>query len=188
MPRLPHSTIRSFLLRRRGATAVEFAFIIGPLLALILGVVEVSVAHMNNSRLQTSTQKIVRFVETGEGRCAPQEEVRDLFCSYLGIHDSPSCTGKVRILVMPLPDLLARQNVSFDQASNAYEPGVGGDRMGVRAIQKHRVFFPYLGALLGADSGGSGGGGGSSGSQHMYMQATQIFKNEPFNSETPCAS
>ncbi|WP_018631893.1 TadE/TadG family type IV pilus assembly protein [Neomegalonema perideroedes] len=180
MLRLPRSTIRSFLRRRRGATAVEFAFIIGPLMALILGVIEVSIAHMNNSRLQTSTQKIVRFVETGEGRCAQPEEVRDLFCSYLGVNDASSCAGKVRLAVLSMAEMEDRGGVSFDDADNVYEPGEGGDRMIIRTFQKHRAFFPYLGALLRASP--TDGGDAQQGPQSMIMHSTQMFKNEPFAS------
>ncbi len=178
-PRFP---IRAFLRRRRGATAVEFSFIIGPLLALILGVIEVSIAHMNNSKVLMSTQKIVRLIETGEGRCMAKNDVRDRLCSYLEVKSASECLSDVRIVVNSMADMLDQPNISFAQAENIYEPGEGGDRMSVRVFQRHETFFPYLGALLGAESGQGGSGNG------LILQAAQIFKNEPFNSSTPCAS
>ena len=174
------SLLVSFARRRRGATAVEFAFIIGPFLALLFGVIEVSIAHMNNSKLQTATQRIVRLVETGEGRCMPPAEVFTRFCTELEVANATQCDQDVRLAVMELDDMLAAGDLNFSQVGNAYNPGRGGDRMGIQGFQKKRAFFPYLGALLGVDT--------SQSSQTLVMQATYIFKNEPFNSNTPCNS
>lgn len=173
------SRIRAFSLRRSGVTAIEFSFIAGPFLLLVFGVIEISIAHMANTKLQANIQKIVRYVETGEGRCAKPADVVKRFCAELGGLTTAECSQNVRIAVMSLEDMNKATDLSFSALNSAYAPGESGDRMGVVAYQKHRAFFPYLGALVGRSPSDS--------AQTMLLQGVYIFKNEPFNASTPCA-
>src|SRR4249920_1192115 len=66
----PHSRLARFVARfvgaERGATAIEFALISLPLIALIMGTLELALVLLVVTTLETATESASRLIRTGE--------------------------------------------------------------------------------------------------------------------------
>jgi Flp pilus assembly protein TadG len=64
-----HASHRGILSRlrgdRRGSTIIEFAFVLGPFIALILAILQTAMIFFANQLLDTATQSVSRLVLTG---------------------------------------------------------------------------------------------------------------------------
>ena len=69
----------------RGATMVEFAFVAGPFIALMIAVLQTSLTFFAQQSLETSAEKSVRQLPTGAAQSnnMTKEQFRTLVCSKL---------------------------------------------------------------------------------------------------------
>ena len=70
---------------RRGVTIVEFAFIAGPLMALLIAILQVSLTFFAQQNLETVAEKSTRVLMTGEAQSSKmsQSAYKALACSQL---------------------------------------------------------------------------------------------------------
>jgi Flp pilus assembly protein TadG len=162
---------------RRGATAVEFALIAAPLIAIILAALQTAIVFFFDQALQSATQKTARQLMTGSAQTAnmTQTQFNTALCGNL-----PSLfqCGKLMIDVQSassFPNLnTGNLNLTYNaqnQVTNnfAYSPGGPGDIVIVRALYRWPVVGGPLGLNLSNQPDGS----------HLLI-GTAVFKNEPY--------
>lgn len=68
-----------------GSTAIEFAFVIGPFLALLFAIMEVALIYFGQVSLDTQTENAARIIMTGQAQNSHmnQEQFKDLVCKDL---------------------------------------------------------------------------------------------------------
>lgn len=170
---------RRFAAARRGATAVEFALIAAPFLALMFGVLELGLVFMVSTTLDNATEAAARKIRTGEFQTAGSGSAstfKTAICdnmSWLG----SSCATNLNVDVRTFT---AFANVSlsdpvtdgaFDSSKTTFVPGDGEDIVVVRAYYEWNLITPMLNSGL-ANLGGT----------KRLIYSTVTFRNEPYDS------
>ena len=175
-------TLRRFGRARQGATAVEFAFIAGPLLMLIFGVLELAMVFMVATTLEGATAAAARPLRTGAmqtagtaNKAAFAKAVCDRM-SWLGA----SCASNLQVDVRTYDDFTslrddpAMTGGNFDPAKTCWSPGGPTDIVLVRTYYSWTIFTPLLSnALVNAP-----------GNKRM-VSAVEAFRNEPYSDAPP---
>ena len=117
----------------RGATLVEFGFVITPFAALMVAILQTSLTFFAQQNLETAAEKSVRQLMTGQAQRAnmTQAQFKTLVCSK--IPTFMKCS-KVTIDVQQASSFAtastAVPTVTYDSSGNpsqgAYTPGIGG--------------------------------------------------------------
>lgn len=93
--------LRRYMKNREGATAIEFAMLIIPFVALIFGIIELATVFFFNSTMTHATAEVARQIRTGQfqSNCSNgEQEFKDAVCTYMsGLGD---CQGRLRIDVV----------------------------------------------------------------------------------------
>lgn len=160
-----------------GATAVEFALVAMPLIALIFASLQIAIIFFFDQALQTAAQKAARQLMTGSAQTAnmTQTQFKAVVCANLPSQfqcpnvmiDVESASSFPTIDTTPI-------TLTFD-ASHAvtntwsYSPGNAGDIVIMRAMYD----WPVVGGPLALGLANQPDGG------HLLV-ATAVFKNEPF--------
>lgn len=161
----------------RGATMVEFAFVAGPLLALMIAIVQVSLTFFAQQNLETVAEKSVRALITGKAQRdgMTQSQFKSLVCSKLP-----------RFLKCDNVIVDVRTVTSFSAANTsspvirynsdgsikdewAYQLGAPGDITVTKIMYVWNVNKGPLGFDLSTLSGGK-----------RLLIATSVFKTEPY--------
>jgi len=160
---------------QKGATAVEFALLIGPFLFLLLGLLEVSMQYFVATAMDYAVQRTSRLVRTGQAQEAglTVNDLRLTMCeNILNIFD---CPNNSYISVTELNSLSATQaslpvnaNGSF-LPSSIYQTGHGGSYVIVRGYFQFSPLFNVFGALTPGLTNGN-----------RVVAASALFRNEPF--------
>jgi hypothetical protein len=174
---------RSLLQRWRrdasGTTAVEFAFVAGPFLMLLFGIMAVGLFFFTTFSLENAVERTGRLIRTGQvqqgGMTGQQfkEQVCDLAPAFV------DCVSKLRVNVMNFPDSEAIGPGTMSQCLD-----VNGDLSDVTTFQPGEadvvvlIWVCYEWSLaskipyhnLGNMSNGS-----------RLIQAATSFRTEPFN-------
>jgi Flp pilus assembly protein TadG len=168
----------------RGATAIEFAMVSLPLMALIFGVIELAMVLLVSTSLETAVESASRLIRTGEFQTSASSTKADfkaLVCqrmSFLG----PRCAANLYVDVRTFNDFAAlagnapQNSAAFSSATTCFQPGQPTDIVLVRAYFQWTLFTPLLSNALEDMGGGSG--------KRLLSFAT-AFRNEPFNSNLP---
>jgi Flp pilus assembly protein TadG len=177
---------RSFAQRlirdQRGATAVEFAFVAAPFLALIAAILELGMFFMGSVSLDNAMQTASRKIRTGEVR-TPQGDstaveagriaFRDAVCANMGFMAS-DCTSKLTIDVRTAAQF---KDISIDDPveNGTFNPGALQFNTGARetivvvtAYYRWKMFFPTINQALQRLPG------------EALMTSAITFQNEPF--------
>ena len=171
----PPRKFAAFRRDQKGATAVEFALLIGPFLFLLLGLMEVSMQYFIATAMDYSVQKTARLVRTGQAQEAnlSVDDLRSAMCEHmLDIFD---CTNNSYFSVTELDNLAATSaplpvDASGDFLdSNIYEAGHGGSYIIVRGYFQFSPLFDVFGALTPQLANGN-----------RVVAASALFRNEPF--------
>jgi Flp pilus assembly protein TadG len=184
MSRAAHNLIlalRAFGRARQGATAVEFAFIAGPLLMLIFGILELALVFMASTALETATTSAARAIRTGELQTSggTKESFAEAVCdrmSWLG----SSCGANIHIDVRTYDDFTSLKNDpaqagdSFKEEDTCWSPGGPADIVLVRTYYSWRIFTPLISNAL-----------VNSGSDKRLLSAVDAFRNEPYSDQAP---
>jgi Flp pilus assembly protein TadG len=157
-----------------GATAVEFALVALPFIALMFAILETSLTFFAGQTMETAVGTAARLIRTGQAQQAGFDvgKFKDQICDQL----SPllSCAGiKVDVRKFTTFDNIDL-TVPVDTDGNLdvqenYDPGHGGDIVVVRAYYEWPVFVRLLGNDLATLPDG----------KHLLV-ATAAFRNEPF--------
>jgi hypothetical protein len=174
MKRLSKS-IRRLRRNQKGATAVEFALLIGPFLFLLLGLLEVSMHYFMATALDYSLQRTARLVRTGQAQnqSFSASDLKAALCGEIGnVFD---CGNKSYITVAELNSFSASSyTLPVDNSGNFITPqapdlGVGGSYIIVRAFFQFSPLFDIFGALTPRLNNGN----------HLLVSSA-LFRNEPF--------
>jgi Flp pilus assembly protein TadG len=172
------SLFRRFAAARRGATAVEFALVAAPFLALMFGVLELGLVFMVSTTLDNATEAAARTIRTGQlqNGGGSANSFKTAICdnmSWLG----SSCSSKLYVDVRTFPKFAnvtltdPTTGGAFDATKTTFVPGNGEDIVVVRAYYEWSLVMPLLNAGLGTLSNGK-----------RLIYSTVTFRNEPYDS------
>ena len=161
---------------RSGATIIEFALIFPVMLLITMGIIQVGWLFIATQHLENAVADLGRMVRTGQVQDANlgQAEFRALLCERM----KPVLTCETSTLLLDVqvaPDFgpvstawPVDQDGKFVD-SGAYQVGVGGQVVLVRAFYRFEVWLPLIGPLLSNMANGS-----------RMIVSTAAFRNEPF--------
>jgi Flp pilus assembly protein TadG len=172
------SLFRRFVAARRGATAVEFALVAAPFLALMFGVLELGLVFMVSTTLDNATEAAARTIRTGQLQTAggSANSFKTAVCNNMTWLGS-SCSGKLTVDVRTFPkfaDVAMSDpvtNGAIDPSKTNFTPGGSEDIVVVRAYYEWTLITPMLNAGL-ANLGGT----------KRLVYSTVTFRNEPYAS------
>jgi len=162
---------------RSGASALEFALLAGPLIFLLLAIIQLGLVYFSNFALESALERGSRLIRTGQAHTQKfnATQFKNEVCNYmsaplrcselrLDVRSYPSFAGAANNMTSPLgKDGKLKSDFSFD-------PGEAEDVVVVRA------FYPLdIGSLLPAEINLSNMEGGN-----RLLVATAAFRNEPF--------
>lgn len=160
---------------RRGATAVEFALVVGPLIFMIMCCLELALVILVSVTLDNATEMASREIRTGEMTSAStSDDFRKLICNNMSWL-SGSCLASLQVDVrtydsFSLVDLSTPiKNGQFSASTFYYQVGGGSKIQLVRAYYEWPLFTPFLKPGLSTLSNGD-----------ALITSTAIFRNEPF--------
>jgi Flp pilus assembly protein TadG len=168
--------MRRFGNHQRGATAVEFAIVVFPFLALLFAIIEIALVFFASQVLETATADSARRIMTGEVQNEKMSyaDFKNDLCGR--IHGLFDCQTGVKIDVQKYSSF-GTANVSppLDQDGNldaskfGFDPGVQGDIVVVRVAYEWPVFVRKFGLDMASLPNGK-----------RLLLATAAFRNEPY--------
>ena len=172
------SLFRRFAAARRGATAVEFALVATPFLALMFGVLELGLVFMVSTTLDNATEAAARTIRTGQLQAAggSANTFKTAVCNNMTWLGS-SCAAKLTVDVRTFPkfgDVVMSPPVTagkVDASKTNFTPGGGEDIVVVRAYYEWTLITPMLNAGL-----------STLGGTKRLVYSTVTFRNEPYDS------
>lgn len=164
---------------QRGAALIEFAFVIGPFIALIIAVLQTSLTYFAQQNLETAAEKSVRQLLTGAAQNSnmTQSQFKALVCSKL-----PTFMKCANLIVdVQIASNFSAANtgvptLTYDSNGNVnnnwgYSPGVPGQITVARIMYIWDVSKGPLGFDLSTLSSGK-----------RLLISTSVFKTEPYTS------
>jgi Flp pilus assembly protein TadG len=169
--------IDRFVRGRGGATAVEFAMIALPFLALIMGVIELSMVYLVSTTLENATADIAREVRTGQLQTSGVPQNANTFSAAIcgELAWLSSCSNNLYVDVNTLSDWSSysttppTNNGQIDQTQLHFNMGGPGSIVMVRAFYQWTLFTPLLDGMAASLNGGS-----------TLIVSTSAFMNEPY--------
>ncbi|MDV6332068.1 TadE/TadG family type IV pilus assembly protein [Asticcacaulis sp. 201] len=162
----------------RGAAALEFALVAGPLIVMICGCIELAVIILLSVTLDNATDVAARDIRTGLTTMANTPNAtafKAKICNNMGWL-SASCVDSLRVDVSTFKTFndvkapTAIQNGQFIPASNfSYTIGAGSEIQMVNAYYEWPMFTPFLSAGLTTLS-----------NNDVVIRSSSVFRNEPF--------
>jgi Flp pilus assembly protein TadG len=176
--------IRRFVRARRGAVAVEFAFVALPFIMLLMALFELAMVFIVSMVLETATEESARMIRTGAFQTSganTKADFRNLVCSNMSWFRT-NCGTKMAVEVETFgiddfeamaastaPDLTGYPNIT-----TCFAPGNAGDVVMVRTLYEWKLFTPLLNQAL-VNAGGD----------MRLISSVAAFRNEPFNNGNP---
>lgn len=166
---------------RDGATALEFAILAVPFLALLFSIVELAIIFFLNSSLTHSMNEAARDIRTGEfqSTCGGAAEFKTAICDRMSIG---SCDNlRIDVVTSPSgrfqPNLLPPTPTTPDPADpnsptpvpDNYMQTAARSVVVVRAQYYHKLAFPGEMTRLSNQPG-----------NHRVVTSSTAFRNEPF--------
>lgn len=183
--------LKHFKQNNEGTTAIEFAILGIPFVALLFGIVELAVLFFVQSTTQHALETVSREIRTGEFQATggSEDEFKDLICAAmtgvghcdnLRVDVVSSGTGKFKGLTLPASpeapppgeteeEKEAREALPPALPASTYSNTAGGDVVIVRVQYMHQLAVPSALTKL----------SNASGNTHV-VSVTTAFKNEPF--------
>jgi Flp pilus assembly protein TadG len=163
--------------RRDGSAAVEFAMVALPFLALIMGILEISMIYLVSTTLENATSDVARQIRTGQLQTTGGATAATFAASICGELSwlGSSCSSNLYVDVRTFASFSSVtqtspiNNGAIDTTALSFTPGVAGDIVVVRAFYKWTLFTPVLDGMAATLNGGS-----------TLITATAAFKNEPY--------
>lgn len=163
---------------RRGATAIEFAFISVPMLILLLGLIELGMILLVSVTLETATEFTARDIRTGVFQMSganTKEDFKGKVCRNMSW-----LSGLCQTNLYVEAETFSSFSGAGGSAPSATEPvdpdavcwSVGNpeDIVLVRTYFKWPIITPLLKPMLTSTSDGS-----------RLLSTAKVFRNEPFN-------
>jgi pilus assembly protein Flp/PilA len=172
--------VKRFRADRRGVTAVEFAFLGGPFILMMVMIVETAMLFWSRQVLQEATSQVSRTVLTGESRSLftgstteQGQKFRSAVCARMDIKES-DCPTKIFVDVQPLnafPGSVTSMVSSgdIDPATFAFRATNPEQIVLIRTAYRVPVFFAgYMSALSRLPNGDNA------------LEAVVAFRTEPY--------
>lgn len=168
----------TFIRRKDGSTAVEFALVAIPFFWMLIGMVELSLYFTTSSLLADSANVGARVIRTGQIEDMagdPIDNFRDIVCNRAAVF-IPCEDIQVQVAVMANQNFgdVANHNAAFDGDGNladngTYEQGGQNDVIMVRLAYRYPFYTPFIGPVLanGPDN-------------TRLILNTIVVKNEPY--------
>lgn len=175
----PTSIFARFRSARDGATAVEFALIAAPFMALMFGILELGLVFMVSTTLDNATDTAARKIRTGQFQLAgggTAATFKTQICNNMAWLGS-GCSSKLHIDVRTYPKFADVAEIdpttkgAFDDTKTTFVPGGPEAIVVVRAYYEWTLITPMLNEGLETLSGGK-----------RLITSTATFRNEPFES------
>jgi Flp pilus assembly protein TadG len=173
--------LRNFGRARGGATAVEFAFVAGPFVALLFATLELGLVFLAQNTLDNATDDAARHIRTGQLQAVggTPETFKVLVCSEMTWLEQ-SCTTNLDVDVRTFTTFTKQNNDTkdavFDPTKLTFQPGAGQDIVLVRTYYKWTLITPFLNQGL-----------VNLGNNKRLITSMATFRNEPFSSGPPAA-
>ena len=168
---------RAFLRNENGATAVEFALVAAPFIALLVGIIQTFLVFFAGQQFQMIVTQTSRIILTGQAQ--KQGLNQSAFAQKLCANVAVLFTcGSIMIDVQAYSSFSSANTgaptLTFNgsgQVANTwqYNPGSPGQIVVVRAMYQWPVFLGPIGFNLSNLSNGN-----------RLIMATAVFKNEPY--------
>lgn len=165
---------------RRGATAIELAFILPVFMYLLTGIVEMAMLFYTTTVVDGAVTDAGRQIRTGQAQLSGNTltTFQTQLCNSLGsVYDCNSMTFNVQTFAsfatvsMPAVKLDADGNL-VDSDGNPivlpFNAGGAGEITVVRVIYSWEFFTPLIGALMGGSN------------NTKLLSSTTVFRNEPY--------
>lgn len=169
-------SMRSKRRRREGAAAVEFAMIALPFFILLFSVLELGIAFVLDSLLETATIETGRLVRTGQAQAKGFDaaKFKTELCSRMSVFEG-DCKNRATVDVREIPQFAApvvpdpAAGKDFDPTVTGYAGGNPGSLMLVRVWYRQSMVTPVLTQMK-----------SSAGTGKILLTATTAFRNEPW--------
>jgi Flp pilus assembly protein TadG len=171
-----------------GFTAVEFALVIGPFLAILFAIMEVALVYFATFSLENATEQAARLIRTGQAQGFSANDFKDSVCDRVPAF--MDCDSDLVVDVRTFPTLNDAANGAPDSVDDdgnliegfeQFDTGDGGSIVLVNVYYHWKLFaaLPDIGRLLTGGQSSIGLGNLADGSR-LITSAT-VFKNEPFD-------
>jgi Flp pilus assembly protein TadG len=162
----------------RGATAIEFALVVVPFIALMFAIIETALCFFAGQALETALMTASRAIRTGQAQQNgyTADDFKASICNELTYLFN--CSSNLYVDVQTFNDFAsvtlttptdANGNLATTSNSYNYNAGHGGTIVVIRAYYEWPVFINTLGNNLANEPDG----------KHLLI-ATAAFQNEPF--------
>lgn len=175
-----------------GATAIEFAFVGGPFLFLMLATFETGLSFFTEYAVQNATTTASRLIRTGQAQDGgfSVSDFKTRLCAELPRY--LDCSG-IYVNVEVRNNFIAAANRAGasnngeidDSVSDnaAFDPGVAGDIVVVETFYEWKLFTPGLMKLLQETGAATSPPSflANHGTDKRLIRGVAVFQNEPFN-------
>lgn len=170
--------LRALRRDRRGTTVIEFAFVAGPFMALMIAILQVSLTFFAQQNLETTAEKSVRQLLTGQAQSAgmTQSEFKALVCSKLSsFMKCANVIVDVQVAAKFSSANIGSPTLSYDANGNidnawVYKPGIPGEITVARIMYVWDVSKGPLGFDISTMS-----------RSKRLLISTSVFKTEPYS-------
>lgn len=169
--------LRALRSDRRGTTVIEFAFVAGPFMALMIAILQVSLTFFAQQNLETTAEKSVRQLLTGQAQSAgkTQSQFKSMVCDNLS--SFMKCSNvivDVQVAANFSSANISSPTLTYDTNGNitnawVYKPGVPGEITVARIMYVWDVSKGPLGFDISTLSRGK-----------RLLISTSVFKTEPY--------
>lgn len=184
---------RAFVHCRKGATAVEFALVAAPFIALLIAVLQTTLVFFAARTLDEITEEAGRFVLTGQAQtsnlnasqfankvCTGDQTLTALVnllftCGKLVINTQSYSSFAAASTTDPIPSFNGynSSNQPIDSSGNVLTPSWSPGNPGDIVVLQIMYLWPVVGGPLGFSLSNTTGG-------NRLLMSTVIFKNEPY--------
>ena len=170
------AAVRRFIRQQDGATAVEFAMVAAPFLAMVFAIIETALVFFAGQALETAGADSARLIMTGQAQTQGYDQARFKQAVCAKIYGLFDCTNGLYVDVKNYTTFGSISTAKpLDSSGNlqtgtfGYQPGGPGSIVVVRLMYQWPVYVSLLGLNL-ADSAGS----------KRLLMSTVAFRNEPY--------
>ena len=162
---------------QKGSTAVEFAFVAGPFIWMLLGLIELSLYFTTSSLLAEATNIGARQVRVGqlEGNPDPESAFRDIVCDRAAVF-IPCSDIQFQVSLVNNDSFANAQTMlpAFDKDGKlvgaGYQDGAQSSVMLIRLVYRYPFLTPLIGGIL-----------SDRGDNTRLIVNTVVMKNEPYD-------
>jgi Flp pilus assembly protein TadG len=179
---------------KAGAIIIEMAVIGPPFFLLLLVILDLGLMLANQSLLDGAARDAARLIRTGQvqGATSPISTFQTTLCANMNsVMTTAQCETDIIFEVQVFSSFgtvsftpcTLNNNQTGSGTVCSFNPGTGGEIVGVQATYNRPFIIPWVGACLTGGSCWAGLGtssGSNPGTGSVPLVSTVIFRNEPF--------